>query len=387
MKTSLDCLPCFVRQSLDAARFVTPDVAVHEEVMREVLRMTADLDLHQAPPVVAQRIHRRLRELTGIEDPYAEVKNRFNQIALGLLPELTAIVKAADDPFLCAVRLAIAGNIIDLGANSQLSEKEVLRSVAMAQQEPFFGDVEEFREAVRGSGRILYITDNAGEIVFDRLLVEQLSASRVIAAVRGTPIINDATLADAQAAGLNQLVKVIDSGSDAPGILLDDCGPEFRDQFEKADLIIAKGQGNFETLSDNPRRIFFLLKIKCPVVADHTGLAVGTQALLCPTVGSSKNGEGTEAKIDSLSQSPVNTLHHFPERGPAGLQHRRGRKLGLHECRQVVDPAENVSPVAPGRCFDGIGRFLVDVGFVDDHSDRNAEVVGHVGDAPEIRER
>ena len=276
MHTALECIPCFARQALEAARFVTDEPAVHEQILRNVLRSVAEMDLAQCPPVVAQRIHRHLRQLTGVDDPYWAVKDRFNRMALDMLPDLSVRVRQAADPLGMALRLAVAGNVIDLGVNGGLTEDEARQAVAGALDEPFHGDVEGFRQAMEAASDILYLADNAGEIVFDRLLIEQLQTERVTVAVRGRPILNDATMADAQAAGLCDLVETIDNGSDAPGTILADCSESFRRRFTTADMIIAKGQGNFETLSDETANIYFLFKAKCPVIADHVGLPVGT---------------------------------------------------------------------------------------------------------------
>jgi uncharacterized protein with ATP-grasp and redox domains/formylmethanofuran dehydrogenase subunit E len=238
------------------------------------------MDFHQSPPATGQWIHRRLRERTGLTDPYRRQKDRHNQLAMELLPGFRAKVRAAADPFSLAVRLAIAGNVIDLGVNGQLEEADIRQAMDGVLDEPLVGDLEGFRQAVSEATRILYLADNAGEIAFDRLLIEQLPADRVALVVRGGPIINDATLADARAVGLHEIVEVIDNGSDAPGTILEDCSVAFRDRFEQADLIIAKGQGNFETLSDVRRPIRFLLKAKCPVIARHAGVPMGTHVLL-----------------------------------------------------------------------------------------------------------
>jgi uncharacterized protein with ATP-grasp and redox domains len=283
MRTSLDCIPCFLRQALEAARFATDDPAVHEQTIREVLRATAEMDLATPPPMVGQRLHRHLRQITGVADPYRPVKDRFNRMAGAMLPELSAQVAAAADPLAMAVQVAIAGNVIDLGFNGPLNEDGARQAVAEALDEPLHGDVAAFRQAVEEAQRILYLADNAGEIVFDRLLIERLPAGRTTLAVRGGPVLNDATLADAQAAGLCQLVEVIDNGSDAPGTILTDCGEAFRKRFAGADLVIAKGQGNFETLSEEDANIYFLFKAKCPVIAAHCGLPVGTHVLLRST--------------------------------------------------------------------------------------------------------
>ena len=127
--------------------------------------------------------------------------------------------------------------------------------------------VREFAQAAHKAQDILYLTDNAGEIVFDRLLIEQLPMDRITVAVKGSPIINDATRVDAETVGLTNMVSVIDNGSDAPGTMLEDCSRAFRDRFDRADLVVAKGQGNYETLSEVDKNIVFILKVKCPVIA------------------------------------------------------------------------------------------------------------------------
>ena len=126
---------------------------------------------------------------------------------------------------------------------------------------------------------MLYLADNAGEIVFDWLLLEQMPVEKVTVAVRGSPVLNDATIADTQAAGIPGLVELIDNGSDAPGTILDDCSAEFRRRFDRTDLIIAKGQGNYETLNEVEKDIFFVLKAKCPVIARDLDCHVGSLIL------------------------------------------------------------------------------------------------------------
>jgi len=279
MKTSLDCIPCILRQALDAARLVSTDSAVHEQIVRDVLRWAGEMDLNQTPPAMAQRIHRQLREITGVDDPYRQAKDRLNSLALELIPTLRAEVESANDPLGMAVRLAIAGNVMDMGVNGNLTETDVRQAVNQAFTAPFFGELDRFRQAIAEAQSILYLADNAGEIAFDRLLVEQISPERVTVVVRGAPVINDATLIDARAVGLDKIVEVIDNGSDAPGTILNDCHQEFRRRFTDAYLIIAKGQGNFETLSNEPGNLFFLFKVKCFVIADHIKQPVGMQVL------------------------------------------------------------------------------------------------------------
>jgi len=289
LRTSLDCIPCFVRQALSAARMVSADPAVHERIVREVLLWVGEMTFEEPPPVLAQRIHRRLREILGMEDPYRDAKDQQNRMAISLLPELRSEIEATLDPLplTMAVRIAIAGNVIDMGVYDNMTESSVRESVRQALAKPFVGDRIGFGKMVREARRILYLTDNAGEIAFDRLLIEQLSPTRVTVAVRGGPVINDATMTDARAVGLHEIVEIIDNGSDAPGTLLDDCSQEFKRCFTEADLILAKGQGNFETLSDTPGNIIFLFMAKCPVIATHAGVPIGAHVLVRSNAGNS----------------------------------------------------------------------------------------------------
>jgi damage-control phosphatase, subfamily I len=281
MKTHLDCIPCFLRQTIEAARQITTDARVHEQLVREVLRMGAELDLSQAPPLVGQRIRRRLGELTGVKDPYQAAKNRFNRLAMAALPEIALIVKRSPEPLLAAARFAIAANAIDMGVAAELTDADVREALLGSADANFHGDEQKFKEAVADAKQILYLADNAGEIAVDRLLIEQLGPERrVTLAVRGAPVLNDATIVDADEVGMHELVEVIDNGSDVAGTALHDCSPHFRQRFRDADLIIAKGQGNFETLSDVASNTFFLFKVKCPVLSRQVGLPLGTHALL-----------------------------------------------------------------------------------------------------------
>ena len=280
MQTTLDCIPCIVRQTLEAARFVSKDKELHRQIMKEVLTTISKLDLEQTPPAFAQQIHRRLRTATGNIDPYRKVKKIFNRLAWEMLPDVRRRIALADNPFEIALKVAVAGNVIDFGINGNITETEVREAVVKVIDSPIEGNIAELQKALHEARQILYLADNAGEIVFDRLLIEQLSLQRTVVAVRGKPILNDATREDAEFAEIDKLVKVIDNGSDALGTILSDCSVEFVEHFHNADLIIAKGQGNFETLSSRPGNIFFLMKVKCPVIASHTGFSVGTHLLL-----------------------------------------------------------------------------------------------------------
>ena len=230
-------------------------------------------------PVMGQRIYRRLRKLTGVADPYHAAKVKQNRLALRLLPELRRAMKSARDPFALAVKFAIAGNIIDMGGAGDASLAGVRKALHHAVTEPLIGNLADFRRMAEKAENILYLTDNAGEIVFDRLLIEVLGPERITVAVRGIPALNDAVIADARAAGLHKIVKVIDNGSDAPGTVLKETSRYFAKLFMHADMVIAKGLGNYETLSNTPRPVYFLFKAKCPMIAKRAGVPLGSQVL------------------------------------------------------------------------------------------------------------
>jgi uncharacterized protein with ATP-grasp and redox domains len=276
MKTSLDCIACLVRQAAEAVKMSVSSDEERKRLMRNVLQWLGGVDFNQTPPAASQMIHRHLRECLSTHDPYRQAKDKQNDMAAELIPSIRKHIASSIDPLTMAVRYAIAGNIIDLGAKNKIGYGEIYADLQSASMQPLYGDIEAFKKAVQKAKTILYLADNAGEIFFDRLLIEQLSGAEITMAVRGAPVINDATLADALAAGMDEIAEVIDNGSDAPGTLLEDCSAEFRRRFDEADLVIAKGQGNFESLSDEQREIFFLFRTKCPTISRHSGFCIGT---------------------------------------------------------------------------------------------------------------
>lgn len=282
MRTQLDCLPCFLRQALDAARQVTHDEEVQRAIVQRTCQALQLVDVRRSPPAMAQQIHRIIRAVAD-DDPYRKLKERMNRLGLRLRERLRPRVEAAPDPFAAAVRVAITANCIDFGARSNVTARGITRQLEAAFDRPLHGSVTALCRAATRARRILYLADNAGEIVLDRLLIERLPRGRVTVAVRGHPVINDATRADAEKAGLAGLAEIIENGSDAPGTLLADCTPAFRAAFAEADLIIAKGQGNYESLAGiRGRPLYFLLIPKCPLVARHVGVPEDVLTIKAP---------------------------------------------------------------------------------------------------------
>lgn len=283
MRTALDCYPCFCRQALDAARHITADPVIHARVLRTVCAFCAEMDLSKSPPAIGQQIHRIIREVTGDSDPYRHVKQQFNQHAMALCDRLRQRLATVDDPLDAALRLAIAGNSIDFGARSNISEQDTTAIAEQAFRWPLNGQMTSLKQAIADARSILILADNAGEIAFDMLLVQQIPLDKMTVAVRGQPVINDATMEDAVAIGLTDLVTVIDNGADAPGTVLEDCSAQFVAAFYHADLIISKGQGNYESLSNvHGHNIYYLLIPKCKLVADQLGCPEGSFVVRSP---------------------------------------------------------------------------------------------------------
>ncbi len=272
MKTYLDCLPCFLTQALKAGRTVLKDEKKIKYLLNEVSKLIPEIPLDHSPPETGNVIYRKIREITGDNDPFAKMKEKNIEHALRLYPKLKEKVKNAEDQLMTAIRLAIAGNVIDLALNHDFDlEKDVEK---ILYQDFAINDQKRFKDEISTAENILYLGDNAGEAVFDKILIEEMN-KKVIFAVREIPVINDVTLKEAKKIGLPEIAEVISSGSPAPGTILKLCTPEFRKIFINADVVISKGQGNYEALSEVDRPIFFLLKAKCPVIAQNIGVEVG----------------------------------------------------------------------------------------------------------------
>jgi hypothetical protein len=240
-----------------------------KEILDEIARIIPDIPLESSPPEIGRIVYKAIKEISGLEDPYKKVKKEYIELALRLYPELKKKVEESKDPLLTAIRIAIAGNIIDFGVGEEFNVEETLNSTL--KEEFAILDYQDFKDDLKEAEMILYIGDNAGETVFDRVLIEEINGN-VYYAVRGEPIINDVTFKDAIDSGIAEVAGIIPSGSDAPGTILNRCNQKFLELFYKSDIIISKGQGNYETLSEVDRDIYFLLMVKCPVIARDIGV-------------------------------------------------------------------------------------------------------------------
>lgn len=265
MRIDYDCFPCFFRQSILAANQASVDEDVKLELIKETAKLIQYVDMTKSPAHFTTYVHRKIREVIG-RDPFEDIKKRYNSISLTLYDDLKNIVNNSKDRLNTAFRLAIAGNIIDFGIFTSV---DIHGTIKKALSEKLTVDrSSELEKSIHNSKKIMYLLDNTGEIVFDKVLIETLidMGKEVTAVVKGSNIINDATIKDAQDTGLTDLCRVIDNGSDCVGTILEMTSKEFQREFASSSLFISKGQGNFETLhelNDVTKDIFFLFQAKC----------------------------------------------------------------------------------------------------------------------------
>ena len=280
MRTYYDCYPCFLCQALNAARRVDADDAGQFDVLQRVLALFQKIQPTMTPPEIVYHVHRIVRETVDCDDPFQEAKVNRTKNALALYQALKRLAADSEDALDTAIRISIAGNIIDFGVMDNIADlPKVVERVL--NQRLSIDDIESLRRELSSADHVLFLGDNAGETVFDRILIETLPKDAIYA-VKAGPILNDATMEDAIATGLDHCATLVSSGSDAPGTILEFCSETFRQMYQSAPVVIAKGQSNYETLSESDDKGFCLLWVKYPVIARDVG-APADSIVVCQT--------------------------------------------------------------------------------------------------------
>lgn len=267
-----DCVDCFLKQGEKLKnRYNIPDNKVNEIINRVNGFIQRHNGNHLVAPEVSCLMHRMIRKTTGLDDLFKKEKDYYNDLLLSLEKDIRNEINNSGNPFRTALLYALAGNIIDFGPQSSFDVHNALSQAAS--KEPAIDHSLLLKEELKKASTVLYLGDNTGEIVLDKLFFEIIDHPNLYFATRGSDIINDITYKDAEKVGVTKIAKVISNGYDAPSTLIDRCSPEFRKIFNEADIIISKGQGNLEGLIDNrDKKIFFLLMIKCSVIAELVGV-------------------------------------------------------------------------------------------------------------------
>lgn len=271
MEANLDCIPCAMRHALEASRMATEDKSLQEKALKKVAEELSTVPIDGTPLSISHRALRIVGEVTGVSDPYNELKTKYNKKIMDMYPELKRKVTTSDDRLLTAVKLSIAGNIIDFGPGTEFDVEKTIKETPNKDFE--IDHFEQLREELNKAEEIVYLSDNAGEIVFDRILLEELEGKKIRFVVKGLPILNDATAEDAEFVGIDKIAKIEEIRGEAG---LDNIQEGFKDKLREAELVISKGQANYEAFSKIDANIFFLLMVKCPLIARDIGAEEGS---------------------------------------------------------------------------------------------------------------
>lgn len=276
MKTYQACIPCIMNLMESTLNKTDMDHLSRQMILDKIELDWTKTDMSLPPALTAGLIYQKLLQETDQDDLFKDHKKSSIQEALKLYPSLKTLVEQARDSLDTAIRISALGNILDAGnPNSYNIDEEIARLF----DDRIWGEsLEIFRKKLSDADSLLILADNAGEAVFDKVLIEALNVP-VIYAVKSAPAFDDALLIDARQAGIDKVAKLIESGTPYLGTYIPSCTPEFRDLFQNSPLVLAKGQANFETLNDNNRDIFFLLKVKCDVISKEIGYPVGSLVL------------------------------------------------------------------------------------------------------------
>ena len=282
MKIKPQCYVCIYNQIFNLIKRMNLDLFLAGEIMREGAGILSRYKMNVTPPEIAAEIYSFVYKKAGVYDPFKDAKKESIKKALIFKPKLKEYVKSSKDPLFAAVKVAVAGNVIDLGINKSFDLEEELK--LLENMEFKINYFEDFKKRVKESKTICYLADNAGENIFDEILIEtvkEIKDVEVFYVVRGKPIINDVTKEDLKGLEIEKLAKIIDSGVDTPGFFLQRATKESKEILYNSDMVISKGMGNFEVLFEEVNReVFFLFKVKCEVVGSKVGCDVGDYVLL-----------------------------------------------------------------------------------------------------------
>ena len=284
MKVHYECAPCFLRQAREALDLATDNEELKMHVTEKIMKTLSE-DFHEGAVsnVLGTDMHRTIKTETGNEDPYSRERVLCNEIALKFLPEVERIVEE-NDGIESYLKAAITGNIIDFGALGLNTNMESLISETM-NKDFAVDDSEKLEGVLKTSSKVLYLADNVGEIVFDKLLIKKLNEYdvKVTVALKEKPILNDACVPDALSIGLDEVAELASTGTDSIGVIYGDVSGEFKELFNASDMVIAKGLGNYEGLTEmdlGDKPVFSLLNAKCKPVARSIGVDVGDNVIL-----------------------------------------------------------------------------------------------------------
>lgn len=277
MKAVSECSYCYLKQAHTSISLVLKDEKKILAYLKRLFPLLESFSLDKTPCEYSTLVLKEVNRLLGVSDPYLEGKKMCNALALEWEGHLRRLIHSSREPLRTAIKLSVVGNVLDLGIKEQIDIKKSIEQILS--QGFTIDDSDIIIQKVKSDSNqsILIIGDNAGEILFDKILVEELlkHTPHVVYVVKSGPVINDALLEDAEAVGMIGVCKIIETGNDWAGVIEEKCSEEMKEHLRKADMIIAKGQANYETLTETCYPVFYTLKAKCPPIANHLGVKVG----------------------------------------------------------------------------------------------------------------
>lgn len=284
MKVHYECASCFLRQSREALDLATDDEDLKMEITEKINNLLcSEFRKGAVSNKLGTKIHRIIKKDTGNPDPYLKLRETSDEIAMQFLPQVVKILEEKNG-IKDYLKAAIAGNVLDFGALGLESDIEGL-VMSTVNKDLAVDHSPELEKELRKAKNVLYLADNVGEIVFDKLLIKKIHeyGVEVTVALKEDPILNDACMKEALEVGLDEVARLTTTGTDAVGVIYDDLSENFKKQFWEADLIIAKGLGNYEGLSEvdmGDKPVFCLLNAKCKPIARDIGVKVGDNVVL-----------------------------------------------------------------------------------------------------------
>lgn len=282
MKMEIQCMRCFMKQAVKAAKLSTPRFPRQIKALKKAAAVISDLNPSHAPPQTATRIFKNVAKETGCPDPFASLKKESNTQVKKILPAVKKAAENSADPFSSFVKISLSGNIIDHGILDDFDIEGLLKKEM--NELSLVPEIGEIKERVLKATSLVFVADNAGEIAFDSLMLEEFKKINpnlnIIIFVKNSPIINDATAEDAAFFSIDKKFKIERTPSTV-GLHINLLSPRHRSLLEKTDIIVAKGQANYEMLSEeNNPQVIFMLRAKCPVVARALNVEEGTPVIL-----------------------------------------------------------------------------------------------------------
>jgi Uncharacterized conserved protein len=276
MQINDKCFPCIVNQVLKVAEMT--ECKDKPELFRKVFSYLSVADYNKITPEIVGEVFKILRHHTGNDDPYCELRKHYNTLLLSKENDFEKQINASENPFWAAVKLAILGNLIDFAPIHNIDMNQMTKPLTKAQNLELTIDCgKQLVNDIKSSNTLLYLGDNCGEICLDKILIKKIKALNpeldIYFAVRGENAVNDSIEEDAYFVGIDKYAKIISNGDYSPGTVLEKTDANFQKLFWNADVIISKGQGNYECLNEVRNiNIYFLLMAKCPIISENIGV-------------------------------------------------------------------------------------------------------------------